>query len=375
MRTFDVFAATTGSIVQLSIFAFLSLTIGGCIVNPVPTPGGAAAESSDDNKTSFDAGAAQDVFTGGMDNDTGSDTDMMGDTGMMGDAGTSPEADSGSMSGDATSGEDVSPDATTTNTGGPDAGSVAPDSGVTKCPNNATKQVLFLGNSYTHGNNLPKMFADLAKSVGKTVITEAVMPGGFTLGANPNAHATNKQSLDMLVAKPWDYVVLQEQSQIPTIIPFKNGAMLPGAKKLVSHLRKSNQCAKVLMFLTWGRKKGGKQCAGSTCSANFKDFGQMQDALTAGYLDVAKQIDAGVVPVGESWRKVIDANGPDLFDGDGSHPNVHGSFLAAATFYAAIFQASPTKAKAPAAINDKDRQLFIKHASDTVLDNLAKWSL
>lgn len=158
----------------------------------------------------------------------------------------------------------------------------------------------------------------------------------------------------MLQAQPWDVVVLQEQSQIPTIPTFKASTMLPGAKQLVAHLRAVNQCAVVAMFQTWGRKLGGKQCAGSQCSPAFKDFDDMQDALTAAYADVAKQVDGVVVPVGEVWRTVRAQGGPELFDADGSHPSLVGSYVAALTFYAALYKQLPKSGWYPDGVKASD---------------------
>ncbi|MBS1687131.1 MAG: hypothetical protein JSS96_00280, partial [Bacteroidetes bacterium] len=45
-----------------------------------------------------------------------------------------------------------------------------------------TKRVLFLGNSYTYVNNLPQMVADVAASVGDTLIYDYYAPGSYSIG-------------------------------------------------------------------------------------------------------------------------------------------------------------------------------------------------
>ena len=77
-----------------------------------------------------------------------------------------------------------------------------------------TKNILFLGNSYTAVNNLPQMFADVAGSAGHTAITDFNAPGGYTL----QGHSTNATSLSKITSGGWDFVVLQEQSQHPLLI-------------------------------------------------------------------------------------------------------------------------------------------------------------
>src|SRR5690606_26633068 len=75
-----------------------------------------------------------------------------------------------------------------------------------------SRNVLFLGNSYTAVNNLPQMLADMAASTGDTLIFDSNTPGGYTF----QNHVSNPQTLNKIMAGNWDYVVLQEQSQFPS---------------------------------------------------------------------------------------------------------------------------------------------------------------
>jgi hypothetical protein len=78
-----------------------------------------------------------------------------------------------------------------------------------------TKNVLFIGNSYTGVNDLPGTFYNLALSGGDTVIYDSSTPGGYTF----QMHSTYAPTLGKIYLKPWDYVVLQEQSQLPSFDP------------------------------------------------------------------------------------------------------------------------------------------------------------
>ena len=46
------------------------------------------------------------------------------------------------------------------------------------------KNILFLGNSYTYGNDLPGMVRSLASAAGKSATTTMVAPGGQTLSGH-----------------------------------------------------------------------------------------------------------------------------------------------------------------------------------------------
>src|SRR5256712_3057541 len=82
-------------------------------------------------------------------------------------------------------------------------------------------RVLFIGNSYTYVNDLPAMFAGLARSGGHRVETAMVAEGGATLAE----HAASAATSAAITSKKWDVVVLQEQSEIPSVEQFRQSEM------------------------------------------------------------------------------------------------------------------------------------------------------
>ena len=70
--------------------------------------------------------------------------------------------------------------------------------------------VLFIGNSYTYVNDLPNTLRQLALSLGDTMTVASSAPGGYTLFQ----HSTYAPSLAAIESQQWDFVVLQEQSQL-----------------------------------------------------------------------------------------------------------------------------------------------------------------
>lgn len=98
----------------------------------------------------------------------------------------------------------------------------------------------------------------------------------------------------------------------------------PYAEKWASEIRSVG--ATPMLYLTWARK------------ATPED----QGALNYAYMRVAKDTGAQAAPVGIAWERVRKQK-PflELFYEDGSHPSAAGSYLAACTFYAVIFQQSP----------------------------------
>src|SRR5687768_9801936 len=94
-----------------------------------------------------------------------------------------------------------------------------------------TKRALFIGNSYTAAYDLPMMVSQMAASVGDSLYYDSNALGGYTL----NGHSTNTVTLNKIGAGNWDYVVLQEQSQMPSFpISQVEANVFPYAKKLDS---------------------------------------------------------------------------------------------------------------------------------------------
>jgi hypothetical protein len=204
----------------------------------------------------------------------------------------------------------------------------------------AQTRVLFLGNSYTYGNNLPQLFADLSRAGGHDVVVDMRASGGEILAG----HVESAETMAKIRQGNWDYVILQEQSQIPTIPFYRDSLMYPAARELKNIIREGNPCASLMFFMTWGRRFGGKQCDsnGEHCSPDFQNFEHMQDSLEASYKRIADELRAEVSPVGISWLYAL-ANDPNLVlhTDDNSHPNLAGSYLAACTFYAMIWEENP----------------------------------
>jgi hypothetical protein len=80
--------------------------------------------------------------------------------------------------------------------------------------------------------------------------------------------------------------------------------------------------------------------------------------------------------VGISWSNSI-ANGDpiELFTSDGSHPTLAGSYLAACTFYATIFDKSPEGISYTAGLSALDAAYLQQIAAYTVLTNPVQWNI
>lgn len=230
-------------------------------------------------------------------------------------------------------------------------------------------KVLFIGNSYTDVNNLPQLIASIAEAEGDTLVFSANLPGGSTFYNHLNNTTTNS----LIQQGGWDYVVLQGQSQEPS---FPDGQFYtetyPYAQQLCEMVRQYNPEAKVVFYMTWGRKNGDQgNCPYFPPLCTYEG---MDSLLYLRYMTMAADFDAEVSPVGALWHYLRDHHpGIELYASDGSHPSLAGSYAAACSFYSILFR-KDTRSLAynPGIAEDQAENIRIA-ASKVVYDSLAKW--
>ncbi|MFZ4412243.1 MAG: DUF4886 domain-containing protein [Bacteroidales bacterium] len=230
-----------------------------------------------------------------------------------------------------------------------------------------TVKVLFIGNSFTFANDLPLTFSQLATKAGKRVLVDNSTFGGYTL----EMHFQNATTIQKIYSQKWDYVVLQEQSQIPSFIPDRETMMYPFAVSLDSVIHDNSPCSRTLFFMTWAHKFGDQGLP--VGSDTYED---MQQRLRSGYMTIADSLNAAVAPCGWAWRQ-LRQNYPnlELYSGDNYHPNENGTYLAACTFYASIFTQSAVGINYTGNVLASDALVFQSTASQIVLDSLALWNI
>ncbi|KZV88913.1 hypothetical protein EXIGLDRAFT_751408 [Exidia glandulosa HHB12029] len=225
----------------------------------------------------------------------------------------------------------------------------------------SAQNVLFVGNSYTHGNisptvtynagnitdangtgygGVPGIFKQLTDSVGLDFAVTIEAVGGKTL----QYHLENKASI--IGQANWDIVVFQEFSYAPVPESRMGDPSLfqNAAKDLISLVRSKNSAVKVYLYETWARADLVYPDGTPYHNASVKVF---TTDLRTSYANVGAQNSvAGVVPVGDNFLKAInhgvadrnpydgiDAGKVNIWAPDSHHPSVYGSYLSAATFF------------------------------------------
>jgi hypothetical protein len=185
-------------------------------------------------------------------------------------------------------------------------------------------RVLFVGNSYTHYNDMPSIVERLAKSAGLEIEAGMQAPGGWWW----RDHASSAETTDAIAGGDWDYVVLQEQSMAPADRDLARRVSFP-AGQLLSRTVVGNG-GDVVLFLTWGHRNGSSELGHGSYSA-------MQTDLADSYMAFGESLLAEVAPVGMAWwMSLAERPNIDLYQPDGSHPSEAGSYLAAAVIAATV---------------------------------------
>jgi len=166
----------------------------------------------------------------------------------------------------------------------------------------------------------------------------------------------------------WDYVVFQEQSQLPS---FDFYDLNPGIA-LTRLVNQYHPCARVLFYMTWGRKNGdASNCAVWPPVCTYEG---MDSLLRLRYLEMADYNKGEVSPVGAVWH-YLRVNQPtiDLYQADESHPSIAGSYAAACSFYSLLFRKDPTGISYDFTLDSTTATQIRQAAKVVAFDSLSSW--
>ena len=232
-------------------------------------------------------------------------------------------------------------------------------------------RVLFIGNSYTYFNNLPRILEQLSTAAGTPMETKMVAEGGATL----HDHWEKGEALKAIRERSWNYVILQEQSTLGTFLVNGQDRIADPqyfhqyARLFDQEIKKSG--AQTIFYLTWARKDAPER---------------NQALLNYAYISIARELKDLIVPAGVVWQEVRHENpNLELYLPDRSHPTATGSYLVACELYATIYGKTPVGLPYQITINpvdedgnvDTQKQITLAKlsASDAELIQRAAWKV
>lgn len=208
------------------------------------------------------------------------------------------------------------------------------------CDGGPQSRVLFIGNSHTYTNDLPSIVRELSCAAGTQVIVDSAAPGGVSF----IEHAQDPSTLAAIEADAWDFVVLQDQQQHPGWrLTWVDEESVPAVQTLIDAIAAHRAETRPLFSMTWARIEGDLlNCDAYQTYPLACTFEGSTRAISEGYALYAERTSAELAPVALAWAAVrADADAPlpssTLWAGDGYHPALPGSYLAASVLVGTMF--------------------------------------
>ncbi len=220
-------------------------------------------------------------------------------------------------------------------------------------------EVLFIGNSYTAGNDLAGLVVEMFEASDSTpaLTTEVIAIGGQTMGG----HLATPSTVMAIEQGTWDYVVLQGQSVEP-LVPDSDFSV--SAIELATIV--GDNGATPVLFETWARQAGHELYQQPWYGEN---PAQAQAGLRVAYQDVADATGGIMAPVGDAWEIIwTDAPMVPLYAGDGSHAQLPGTYLAACVFFESLSGESPVGNTGIPDGVDQATAMVLQQAADEVVN-------
>jgi hypothetical protein len=179
---------------------------------------------------------------------------------------------------------------------------------------NKDYSILFIGNSLTNTNNLPKLVKKNAKQKGIFIKTKMIAIPDYALLDHWNDGEVQKE----ISKNHYDFVIIQ---QGPSSQPFGKEVLIEYGKKYSTLCEKYN--AKLCYFMVWP-------------SLTYYDT---FDGVIKNYKEASITNNAILCPVGEVWKTHFDATENfDYYASDGFHPSLKGSLIAAEIIVDYLFE-------------------------------------
>lgn len=164
--------------------------------------------------------------------------------------------------------------------------------------------ILFIGNSHTSTHNIPEQVEALLET-GTTRVEVDYISAGFLRTASKDPAV-----IDAIASGRWDLVILQGQEIS------QSHSIAYSQVEAIALAEQANDAGSRPLFLAeWSRQ----------------DIDETE-YIEGIYEEMAKEADAGVIPVGRSWERFLQGQPAyKLWAVDGNHSAPDGAFLAAAT--------------------------------------------
>ncbi|WP_395021926.1 DUF4886 domain-containing protein [Dongia sp.] len=192
-----------------------------------------------------------------------------------------------------------------------------------------TITILFVGNSFTSGNDLAAMLVNIAAADPGNPVQLSVKAVTYP-GADLRSMLKQTDALAWAQANRPDYVVLQERSLWYSLPRWVQQAR---ENALDWNYALSPLKAQPILFETWPDLDGAQSYTDRSYCCYGKTFKEMSAEAQRATAALAQELGMPVVRVARSYSFAVQAGATDLYQRDLHHASYAGTYLAALTFY------------------------------------------
>jgi hypothetical protein len=168
---------------------------------------------------------------------------------------------------------------------------------------------LFIGNSLTAANDLPGLVSSLSRAAREPIECVSVTFGNHSL----EDHWNRGDARRAIARGGWSHVVLQ---QGPSALSESRVLLRRYTRRFDAEIERAG--GRTALYMVW------------PSAARNADF----DGVVTSYTTAARDVGGLLLPVGEAWRAAWRRDaGLRLYEDDGFHPTLLGSYLAALVIY------------------------------------------
>jgi len=205
------------------------------------------------------------------------------------------------------------------------------------------EEILFIGNSLIYYNLGMSYHLDLYSANDSLSFEPLIQELAFS-GYSLAVHLDNEQTLSKVNERTWDVIILQESTEVAANDGRATLESIKAFEELVG-----NKGTTIYLLMPWP----------------YKDQPEMSIPITKTIEDGAQAIGATIIPVGEVWKAINEEGNPNinLYDADGLHPSLQGTFLAVSMCYASIYNRNPSDNPYTADL-ENDIALYLKQKAN-----------
>jgi hypothetical protein len=188
--------------------------------------------------------------------------------------------------------------------------------------------VLFIGNSLTYVNDIPRIVEGMRVAKGFAVNCTGITNGGYTLEDHLDFNIS--KIANELFSRHYSYIIIQEQSY-NSFINYQSFLDSVKSFKEIAFLFE----AELLLYQTWTYRDGAP-----LLDQLFKTRDEMHLEIVSAYQNAADFTNTRIIRVGEIFYQFMKDNPEISLYMDDIHANLAGSYLSSCVHYISIFNDS-----------------------------------